>query len=415
MKSEAGVVATPDKTFWEDDLEMGFDHILTAARQEGYVDGWIDKRNGREVGIILTALGIDDAGSTRRKKEVLRSCTEQELLPFILVTHFAMYKSKVAVIDFASRALDDEVLERCRKGEEDFDKTALLLAIYSHNWKDLRLVFHLDKIHKTGFARMVQRRAVRRPEMAFGEFLQPDTVAKILERFDGTRGDGLTSQLKEVLSHDDRHLVFIRRAYRPDHLLRPTGNVLHGYKPEWIILDFEGNPKHVDISSVSVSIPLEMANHIAGTFYGKACEYENENVITYPKQIERFLEEIRGVEEGELVLVEVATANSPLDGAPKLKLSNPDTGSVGKAVRHLESAVGEFLLDIEQLESVKVLYRGKRVSLIFEKEEGAEECYVVRYSDHRLNGLERRLFEQHIRDIHGITILSTEKRYKRPA
>ena len=83
--------------------------------------------------------------------------------------------------------------------------------------------------------------------------------------------------------------------------------------------------------------------------------------------------------------------------------------------QNVEKAIGKFLTEIEHVESVKVLYRKKRVSLIFEKVEDADGEYVVRYSDHRLNGLQRREFEKHMRDVHGITVLSTEKRFKRSA
>ena len=68
---------------------------------------------------------------------------------------------------------------------------------------------------------------------------------------------------------------------------------------------------------------------------------------------------------------------------------------------------------IENMESIRVYYHKKRVSLIFETVEGADGDYVVRYSGHKLNAMERRSFEDHLRDVHGIPVLSTEKRFKR--
>ena len=84
--------------------------------------------------------------------------------------------------------------------------------------------------------------------------------------------------------------------------------------------------------------------------------------------------------------------------------------AIGGAIGHFETAVGGLLSGIE---SIKVHYRKKRVSLIFNKEEEANDEYVVRYSDHRLNAAERRSFEDHMGGVHGISVLSTEKRFKR--
>lgn len=163
--------------------------------------------------------GLDGADSVRSKKDSLRSC-DDELLPYLLVDQFAKYNSKIATMDFAKGVLADEVLETCRKNEEDYDTTPLLFAIYHNSWSDLRLVFHLDKIHKSGFARMKLKDMVRRPRRNFEEFLQPETVREILDAFDKAKGDGRTSEFKNVVIHNGHHLVFIRRAERPDLVLR---------------------------------------------------------------------------------------------------------------------------------------------------------------------------------------------------
>ena len=401
----------PRRTFWENDLEMALEPVLERAGRDGFRDEWVRRRTGRQVDVLCMSLGLDGTGSVRRKKDGLRSCGD-DLMPYVFVDQFAKYKSKIATIDFARGVLGDDVLEVCRKSDEDFDTTALLFAVYARNWLDLRLVFHLDKIHKSGFARMRLRDTVRRPRLSFAEFLQPDTAKEVLNGFDEARGDGRDGEFKNVVVHDGHCLVFIRRAERPDLVLR-RGGVVHGYRPEWIILDFTDGAKRVNISSVSVSIPLEIANRLASGYFGRSCEYENESRVTYAKQLERFLDVLRQDKTGELLLVEVVVLNSPLEGSPKIKITDPDSHPIGDAIGHFEKAVGGILSDIENIESIKVHYRKKRVSLIFEKVEGSDDEYVVRYSDHRLNALERRSFEEHLRNVHGIPVLSTEKRFKR--
>ncbi|HPS03384.1 MAG TPA: hypothetical protein PLA90_17735, partial [Candidatus Sumerlaeota bacterium] len=78
------------------------------------------------------------------------------------------------------------------------------------------------------------------------------------------------------------------------------------------------------------------------------------------------------------------------------------------------SAVGGLLDHLNHIESIKVLFAGKRVSVIFAHEEKqAEDEFTVRYSDHRLNVFQRQEFEHYMRQEYGIPILSTEKRFKK--
>lgn len=404
----------PPRVFWENDLEMGVDYLLAPTRKDGHWSGWLAARTGRQLDILCKALGVDSTGSIQEKRETLLTLSD-ELDRYYLAERFSQYKSKVAIIDFAKGVLPAEEVEVCRAGEDGYDTTALMLAIFARKWSDLRLIFHLEKIHKTGFARMKMKSQIRKPKQAFEAFLQTDAVQQVLNGFDRSRGDRLTSELKDVVHREGQHLVFIRRADRPDHLVNGTGGVIHGYKSEWIILDFEDGAKRVKISSVSVSVPLEIANRIASAYFGEECEYENESEITYAKQIQRFLGDIRDELVGPLMLVEVIAGNSPLEGSPKIKITDPGSGSIGQALTHFEGTIGKFMADIDCLESVKVLFQKKRVSLIFEKVEGTTDEYVVRYSDSRLNGMQRPEFEQYMRDTHGIVILSTEKRFKRVA
>lgn len=407
---EAGSAA---REFWEDDLETALDPILARGRRDGAMEEWIGNRTGRQVNILCANLGRDENGPVREKKNVLRSTSPDDLLPYLLVDRFSKFKSKIATIDFAKGVLTPDTLDTCRIQDDEFDKTALLFAIYHRRTQDLRVVFHLDKIHKSGFARMkLQQTVSRRPE-SFQDFLRPDTVKGALTDFDVAKRDGRTSEFKDVVAHGDSHLVFIRRAERPDLILR-SGGVVHGHRPEWIILDFRDNGKRVHISSVSVSVPLEIANRLASRYFDKPCEYENESRITYTKQLERFLTLLKDDQAEQLRFVELVVSNCPLEGAPKIKITDPDSNGIGGAVGHFEKAVGRVLGGIERIESIKVYYRKKRVSLFFNPvEEDAADQYIVRYSDHQLNASQRRSFEDHMRDIHGIPVLSTEKRFKR--
>jgi len=59
----------PPRGFWEDDLEMGLEHIVNGVNRDGYLDDWIRRRTGRQVDMLHAALDLDGDGSTRRKKK----------------------------------------------------------------------------------------------------------------------------------------------------------------------------------------------------------------------------------------------------------------------------------------------------------------------------------------------------------
>ncbi len=401
---------TPDMAFWENELEMPVLHWLERSEENPFMERWVSKLTGPQVSVLHSLLGLSPRESTRHKKDDLRNAMPS-LRRFVPAGRFARSKSRVAVIDFAQGVLDPAIMELCQNGKGEFDAHALIFAIYDHDWMNLSKVFHLDKIHKSGFARMVLSKPLKQPSTDLGDFLSASSLAAHLERFDRTKNDERTSELKNVIPHNGRHLVFIRRAERHDLLLQRT-TVVHGFTPEWIILDFQDGALRVNIASKSVSVPLEIANHIASAYFGQDAEYINDRECSYSKQIQRFLGLLGNDKAEEIKLVELVVGNGPLDGAPKIVVSQTE-GSIAASVRHFEKAVGGILDDVSQIDRIKVLYREKRVPLKFEVDEENDDEFIVRYSDNILNEKERRSFEAFMSKTHGITILSTEKRHRR--
>ncbi len=404
-----GQAGAPPLAFWEDDLEMGLNHIIPRLEEQNGVNEWANGLTKRQVEVLCESLGIACDEKPQEKKASLKASTEA-LIPFWLVDQFAKFKSKVAIIEFTEGILPERIFEGCRINETDFDTTALLFALYHHDPDDLRLVFMLHKIQKSGFARMALKNQVRSPQGSFHGFLQPDRVKGVLKEFDRSRGDQRISEFKEVILVDGRPIVFIRRAEKPDLIIRTVG-VVHGYRPEWIILDFSNDAKRLNISSESPNVPLEIANRLASVWFGAECEYENENHATYAQQLDRFLELIKNDQAERLAFVEIIHKKSPLQGGGKFTISHE--ASIGESVRHFEQVFGSITSNLREIRSIKVRYRDKRVSLTFEPDKGSVDEFVVRYSDSRLNVRERRSFEELMRKNHGIPVLSTEKRFKK--
>lgn len=399
---------SPPQTFWKDDLGLNIDELIESfdsqAREE-----WIDHRTGRQIAVMAQALGVDGE-STRSRKASLRDA-DDEIVPFFLVEHFSRFKSKVAVVEYAKETLPEEVLGQCMKTEDDGDRTALLFAIYLNDWTGLKAVALLDRTHKSGFAGMRLRGGGRKAQRPLGNVLKPASIKSILGAADSAARDRRATVFRGLLERNGRVQLFLRRAERPDQMVRPQGGVIHGFKPEWIILDFEADGKRVRIASRTAFVPLQIANRIAAACFDKDCEYINDSAATVRKALEKFLSHLRTDGKGPLLLVELVAKTAPLKGSPALRISQPDSRHIGESLDHFEQKVGKLPLD--HIDSVKVLFRKKRVTLILDRAEDDADAFDVRYSDHRLNALERAEFVTLLQETHGITIHSTEKRYAR--
>jgi len=207
--------------------------------------------------------------------------------------------------------------------------------------------------------------------------------------------------------------VFIRRPERRQHIIR-DGSIQHGHRAEWIILDFADNARRVNISSDSPDVPLEIANALASAYFGRDVEYDNECRITYAKQIERLLDQMKAGTCNGLSLVDLEVRSSPVHGVD-MRLCHDDEAVMRRAIAAIERDHGNLSADIERIEKVKVVCENKRIDIRFEKQDTGPDEFIVRYFDHRLNASARRRFENFMRDTHGIPILSTEKRFKRRA
>jgi hypothetical protein len=404
---------TPAREFWENELEMSIDGALSRLDHPDEISGWVATRTGRQLDVLCRVLDLSDATRIKDKRAALAGCNGQ-LTPFYLTDQFARRKGRFAVADLAASLLPADVVELCRgKEEETYDTKALLYALLRVDPEHFKTLFHLDKIHKSGFARMTLKQKVRQPDTPFEKFLTRKQAAQVLKSFDRQKRDQRESQLKNIIQHHHHHLVFIRRPEREQYILR-DGRIHHGHRVEWIILDFADNARRVNISSDSNEVPLQIANALASAYFGKDVEYDNECQITYEKQIHNLLDALKAGTCDGLRLVDLESQCSAVHGVD-LRLSHHDADVMQRAIAALERDYRSLTAHIDRIVKLKVVYLSKRIDLKFEKLDGGPDEYIVRYMDHRLNASVRKRFEDFMRDTHGIPILSTEKRFARRA
>ncbi len=404
--------------FWANQLEFDSVRAERELAEGDVLDTWIDGLSGRRARMLCILHGLADEGPVGKLRPLLHKHAD-DLSPYYIVAKFGKGKAEVAALEVARETLSPHLVDLCVRPRRNppepdeptelrYDKTALLFALYAEDPDLLREVFHFDKIHRKGFASMVLAAAPKPAEKPFGEFLTHALVRRILEAYHNSRRDGGTSELQGIWEREGRFFVFIRHTERPDHI-HDGRHIVHGYRAEWIVLDFGPDGDHVNIASTTVDEPREIADRIASVYFGCDCRFVNEEVNTAAETIHDFIASARA-DDNCVGLVESCVSNSPLRGASKIRLSNASRQSFAESLDHLEQTVGPFLESLPDIDSVKVLYGRKRVGLQFDPEEHSDEHFVVRYTDQRLNGFERRRFEQLMRREHDIAILSTEKR-----
>ncbi len=279
--------------------------------------------------------------------------------------------------------------------------------------RHLTTIWHWDKVHRTGFARMVLDKPPRVPGERFAEFMTVTQAEAILRAYDNAQpSKRRTCELMGLQCHDNHLLLFIRRSERPDRIIRDE-NLVHGYRPEWIVLDFLDEARRVQIASQSQEESLRIADRLASSFFEADCFYRNERQTVCPAQIHQLLAKLLADEAPLLELVEVAVNASPLRDSPSVKIFDKDCIAAGLA--HFEQAVAPLFGELDHFEGIKVRYRAKRILLKWNSLAADRDQYVVRYSDKNLDVTERRAFEDDMRTSYGIPVTSTEKRFKNPS
>lgn len=400
-------VGAPSQTFWENELEISVAPIWEQMFRPGMAETWLAKRTGRQRAVLCRNLAA--AGEVLKGEHDVSPVTNVPvLLPYFLIQEYAKYKARAAIVDAGRRSVPNEILRLCEKAKGGYDTLAVCFAIYGARPEELPLVICLNKVHKHGFARMRLMQRLRRPATPFADFLTAERVTEALLPSEDRPSDPGPAELRRVFFEENRQWVFVRRPEEPGKILR-AGRLFHGHRPEWVVLEFHEAAKRVNIASTSMEEPLQISNRLASAYFDTPCHYEDERLVSYETQLRRFLQTLRFDQSGRLQLVEIRVKNSPLEGAPRLQLSG--SRSIGPALIQLEEAIGGMLVPIERIEAIKVLFESKRVQLQFEKLPDSIDEFIVRYTDQCLSPDERTNFEIHLEEIHGIAVLSTEKRF----
>ncbi|XGA08889.1 MAG: hypothetical protein U0X86_001224 [Wolbachia endosymbiont of Xenopsylla cheopis] len=291
----------PSYEFWENDLEVPAYYLLSRFQNAEIRKLWLDSLTGKQLNIIFKhsfnhqqQLFEDDIShddmSVQQKRKIIANGSDA-LFNYYLISYFDRTKLESAISEVARLALTQKLMELYLiKNNTKYDKRCLLFLLFQTNYSLLKSVYHFDKVQKRGSIAFTLEKVPRQiNNTAFKDFISQEIIAQILKEDDTRRNDGLKNQLQGLFYHQNRIYVFIRRASDFCFLLN-SNKVVHGHKPEWMILDFSLTGTQVNIGAKNSSEIARIANDIVSKYFGCECVFINMQEQNFAAQVYKFLQ-----------------------------------------------------------------------------------------------------------------------------
>jgi len=394
-----------DREYWQNQLEVPLGEVTARTEEPAFFSTWVEQMGPACRRVLARELGLPPSvPPSSLQKTALRF--RSRLVPLALVDAAMAGKRRSAILEVARAVLGADDFEEARAGA-GHDRRALGWALFLRGAANLLRVFHIDRIHRRGVARLALAERPASPAPSRPDTFCRERVAEVLAESQRERGLVALDPRPETLTTSEQHVAFFRWPRKSAFVVCGGDNVF-GYERQWVVLAFTRDLWRVRIASDPGNAPAQIAERIAGSIFGHPVRYVNEQVSTPLETADRFVASLLE-QTAEMPLVEAEVRTHDQQGAPLIRVHCPRDESIAAEVRQLQTAFGDAVTRAARLGAVKVVAFGKRVRMVFEPAFG--DGVIVRYSDQVLAPDEREAFEQRMRDAHGITVLSTEKRH----
>lgn len=399
----------PNREFWESHLEMPLDRLIQDYQDAKIRKNWLDSLSGRQLGLLVD-LSMQKPIHELSVQQMRKALTDfpEELINYFLVHHFNHAKLEAAITEIAKPVLSAETMAKLLVKDDKYDKKGLLFALFKADPELLKHVYHFDKVQKKGFGSFVLKSPPRQPSISFKEFATEGLVHTLLKSYDEEQSDRFETHLQGLFYHEDRLYLFIRRASDED-LLLSANRIVHGHKPDWIILDFAANATQVNLCAKCSNQGLKIANRLVSSYFEKDCSFINMQDYNFAVQVKTFLRSCASEIDKELKLFELKFRSAHLKNNTYLILTTHPTDPIAEELEALHQAVGDVLEDIAMIDSVRVVFQGKKITLFFRVDAADPGHIMICYSEYVLDQKGRAAFKTWMKDCYGLTILPKAK------
>lgn len=399
----------PNREFWESHLEMPLDRLIQDYQDAKIRKNWLDSLSGRQLGLLFD-LSMKKPPHELSVQQMRKTLTDfpEELVNYFLVHHFNHAKLEATITEIAKPILSAETMAKLLVKDEKYDKKGLLFALFKADPELLKHVYHFDKVQKKGFGSFVLKNPPRQPAASFKEFATEDLVRDTLKAHDEDQNDGFETHLQGLFYHEDRLYLFIRRASDED-LLLSSNRIVHGHKPDWIILDFAANANQVNLCAKCSNQGLKIADRLVSAYFDKDCSFINMQDYNFAAQVKTFLRSCTSEIDKEIKLFELKFRSAQLKNNTHLILTTHPTDQIAEELEALHQAVGDVLEDIAMIDSVRLVFQSKKVTLFFRVDAADPGHVMICYSEYVLDKKGRSAFKTWMKDCYGLTILPKAK------
>ncbi|WP_065106763.1 hypothetical protein [Wolbachia endosymbiont of Nomada ferruginata] len=401
----------PNRKFWEDDLEVPVNYLLERFHNTEVRHSWMNSLSGRQLSVIFQHCFKDklngqlfddqdyDNTSIQYKRKVIAKHLDS-LVIYYLISCFERAKLEATVSEIARSALTEELMKSyLLKGNNKYDKKSLLFLLFHVDHNLLKSVYHFEKIQRKGSVSFALQKTPRQPNVPFKDFISQETIVQILKEDDIKRNDGFENQLQGFFYHQNRLYVLVRRASGIDLLLN-SNKVIHGHKPDWMILDFLVNGTQVDLTAKNIDQATEIANSIASRYFSSECVFVNAQDKNFAEQVYKFIKVCVDGSDSNIFTFELKFQSN------RFKYSNTcitltviPHDPIASELYILHPSIGDILKSIELM---KIIFQGKKIGLFFKR---SDEHIAIYYSEYPLNKKEREDFKAYMKQFYGLTIL----------
>ncbi|APR98640.1 hypothetical protein [Wolbachia endosymbiont of Folsomia candida] len=393
----------PNREFWESSLEMHVDHWQNSFQSEEIRKNWLYSLHGRQLDVIFQYHFQDLAlqkHAVQQQRKMLIDCSEL-LLNYYLLSHLSHSKLESAVVEVACFNLDKELIEKFLCKNNKHDKKSLIFVLFHTNPELIKDVFHFDRIQKKGFSSFILQSPPRQMKIPFKNFLSKEVVHELLQGYDTEKDDGFETELQGFFYHQDRIYVLIRRASDKD-LLFNSNRIIHGYRPDWIIFDFSLHGNQVNLSAKNFNESLKIANSITSRYFETECLFASMKDHNSALLITAFLQSSIGGADPNICPFEVKFRSTHLKKDTYLVMVTNPVNSIAQELQILKLTLQQ---DNSFVESIRIMFQHKKITLFFKKNQHDPNYIIVYYSEHVLNKKERESFKLLMKETYGLTIL----------
>ncbi|BET29058.1 MULTISPECIES: hypothetical protein [Wolbachia] len=388
---------------------MPVDHWLTSFQDEEIRKNWLYSLSGRQLNVIfqysfahkqngqLFEFQKHDDISVQEQRKMLIGCSDS-LFNYYLLSHFNHSKLESAVVEVARSVLAEELIANFLCKNNKHDKKSLVFALFHSDPELIKCVYHFDKVQKRGFSSFTLQNSPRQMKTPFKNFISKEVTYRLLKEYDAEKDDGFETQLQGFFYHQNRIYVFIRRASDKD-LLFNSNRIIHGYRPSWIILDFSLHGNQVNLCAKDFNESLKIANSIVSNYFECECLFIDMKDQNCTLLVATFLKSSIEGTDPNICLFEVKFRSTQLKKDTYLVVVTNPVNSIARELQMLKLTIEQ---DNSLVESIRIVFLEKKVTLFFKRN---EHYTIIYYSEHILNKKEREDFKSLMKETYGLTIL----------